>query len=164
MNYFEFYDLKPGFDIDEQVLKKKFIASSRLYHPDHFVLNSEHEQNNSEEQSAYNNRAYKILSRPESRLKYLLELKNSIHDEEVYTLGQDFLMEMLDLNDLILEDPERATTQLNTMEQDLYEEIKQILKSYDHDHVSMMDLHQLKDYHYKKRYILRIRENLNKIS
>ena len=164
MNYFEFYDLKPGFTIDEQVLKKKFLESSRLYHPDHFVLNSEVEQSNSEEQSAYNNRAFKILSRPDSRLKYLLELKNVIHDEEVYTLGQDFLMEMLDLNDLIIEDPASATTQLNNLELDLYEEISPVLNSYDHDHVSIEELHQLKDYHYKKRYILRIRENLNKVS
>ncbi|MEP7322258.1 MAG: iron-sulfur cluster co-chaperone HscB C-terminal domain-containing protein [Saprospiraceae bacterium] len=162
MNYFEFYDLKPGFILDEQVLKKKFLESSRLYHPDHFVLNSETEQTHSEEQSAYNNRAYKILSHTDSRLKYLLELKNAVHDEEVYTLGQDFLMEMLDLNDLILEDPANATAQLNSMEQELYNEIWPILKSYDHDQVSIDDLNLLKDYHYKKRYILRIRENLNK--
>ena len=87
-----------------------------------------------------------------------------IQDEEIYTLDQDFLMEMLDLNDLIEEDASAATAQLKQLEESLYTDILPVLQTYDHIEIIDSDLKRLKDYHYKKRYILRIRENLNKFA
>ena len=164
MNYFDFFGIKPEYIIDELILKKKFLEYSRLYHPDHFALKPTEDQESAEEQSAFNNKAFKVLSQPESRLKYILELKHVIQDEEIYTLDQDFLMEMLDLNDLIEEDASAATAQLKQLEESLYTDILPVLQTYDHIEIIDSDLKRLKDYHYKKRYILRIRENLNKFA
>ena len=83
MNYFDFYELKPDFYIDLNLLKSKFLSASRKYHPDHFALQSPEAQLQSDEMSAFNNRAYKTLSRPDTRLKYILELHELIQDEEV---------------------------------------------------------------------------------
>ncbi len=164
MTYFEFYGLKPGFNLDDSFLKKKFLEFSRLYHPDHFALSVGATQVEADEKSAFNNKAYKILANPDSRLKYLLELKDVIKDEEVYSLEQDFLMEMLDLNDLVTDDPAEAFVELNRIESNLYLSMKPVLESYDHDQLTESELTRIKDYHYKKRYILRIRENLNKFA
>ncbi len=162
MTYFELYDLKPAYFLNEAEIKSKFLQLSRKYHPDHFALNTDDEKIQADEMSSLNNKAFRILKHPDSRLKYLLELKQMIQDEEVYTLDQDFLMEMLDINDLVMEDPETAANQLDSIEKTIYQEIKSLLENYDHEKISPLELTQLKAYHYKKRYLWRIRENIEK--
>ncbi len=164
MTHFEFYGLRPTYVLDELLLKKKFLEYSRLYHPDHFVLADNEAQAEADDISALNNRAFKTLSDTDSRLKYLLELKGVIQDEEVYTLSQDFLMDMLDLNDLVETDPQAAQIELDRIEQSLAQEIRPLLLSLDMEHSDLALFTELKDYHYKKRYVLRIRENLDKFA
>lgn len=160
MTYFELFDLTPKYNIDENDLKARFLKLSRLYHPDRFVLKSDDDRNEAEEKSSLINRAYKILSNEDSRLKYLLELHNVIQDEEVYTLSQDFLMEMLDINDLILENREEAINRLSAKDHELFKNIAPLLAAYEFDSINALDLQKIKEYHYKRRYLWRLNENI----
>lgn len=98
-NYFSFYGLEPVFDIDTTLLKKCFLDKSRSFHPDFFGEDSE-AQMKAIEVTAYNNKAYKILSQPVARIKYLISL-HVAEDAEGGKLPNDFLMEMMDLNEKI---------------------------------------------------------------
>lgn len=164
MNYFDFYGLKPGLILDLKELKDKFLLYSRRYHPDHFVLQNESQQAEAEDQSALNNKAFKTLMDPDLRIKYVLELKGRIKEEEILTLSPDFLMEMMEINDLIQEDPARAKDQLKNIEIQLDEEVQPLLKSFDFDSPDEKDLDGIKEYYYKRRYILRLLDNLNKFA
>jgi molecular chaperone HscB len=57
---------------------------------------------------------------------------------------------------------EEMITSINRIEQDLMNEIKPLLKSFDESMVSEKDYLQIKDFYYKKKYLLRIREQLDK--
>jgi len=164
MNYFEFYGIKPALNLDLKELKNKFLQFSRLYHPDHYALKDETEQSQSEENSALNNKAYKTLLDPDLRIKYVLELKDRIKEEEILTLEPDFLMEMMEINDLITEDSERARTTLQQIEFQLYQDVQPVLAAFDFESPSEQALVDIKQYYYKRRYILRLMYNLNKFA
>ena len=101
MNPFAFFDITPAFQIDKQALRKLYLANQRKWHPDFHAGNPEmHMQ--ALQQTAANNEAYGILSDDYSRVKSLLSL-HQIDAEKEQVLPADFLMEMMDLSDLIEE-------------------------------------------------------------
>lgn len=63
-SYFELYDLPPTFKVDEALLKKKFYALSKEFHPDYYANESKEKQDEILELSTLNNKAYKVLSDP----------------------------------------------------------------------------------------------------
>lgn len=98
-NYFSFYGLKPSFDLDTTELRRLFLEKSREFHPD-FFENDNAAQSKAIDVTAFNNKAFKTLNVPVERLKYLIQI-NISDSEEQQKLPQDFLMEMLDLNEQI---------------------------------------------------------------
>ncbi len=98
-NYFKFYGITPAFSVDEKELKNLFLEKSRQFHPD-FYGDDMAAQMKAIEVTAFNNKAFKILSQPTERLKYLIQLHDENKDQ-AQTLPQDFLMEMLELNEQI---------------------------------------------------------------
>ncbi len=172
MNYFEFFNLKPAFQIDEGELKRRFYENSRKYHPDFYTLASEAEQAANLELSTLNNQAYQTLADPDRRMKYLLEYKGALAAEGNNDIPPDFLMEMMELNEALMElemapDAEALETlqhQLKAQEDTLYAEVAAILAAYDDDTATTQELAAIKDYYLKKRYLLRIRESLAKFN
>ncbi len=99
MNPFAFFDLAPSFKLDSADLRKRFLANQRKWHPDfHAADDQMHRQ--ALEQTAANNEAYATLSDAYSRVKCLL-LLHGIDAEKEQVLPQEFLMEMMELSDLI---------------------------------------------------------------
>jgi molecular chaperone HscB len=172
MNYFEFYDLPISFLLDENVLKKKFYANSKRYHPDFFTLESEERQNEILELSTRNTQAYKTLSDFDRRMKYILDLKGVLEEEGKNTLPQDFLMDMMDINEAIMELEfdfdetmyQKAIKDAQNIENQLFEEIKPIIETYQDQETTTSDLKKVKIFFLKKRYLLRILENLSKFA
>jgi molecular chaperone HscB len=106
-DYFSFYDLKPLYAIDKGELKQRYFNLSKQYHPDHYG-HSPSEQNDAIVISTYNNKAYKTLNNDIARAQYLVDL--CLNDNELADakLPQDFLMEMMDFNELIDEADENT--------------------------------------------------------
>ena len=172
MNYFEFFNIPISFLLEEADLKKTFYANSKKYHPDFYTLESEEKQLEVLEMSTLNNEAYKTLSNFDKRMKYILDLKGTLAEEGKNQIPQDFLMEMMDINENLMELEfdfdanvfERVGTELKSLETSLMNEVQPMLESYNDAASDEAILKGIKNYYLKKRYLLRIHENLNKFS
>ncbi|WP_291400767.1 Fe-S protein assembly co-chaperone HscB [Daejeonella sp.] len=172
INYFEFYDLPISFGIDEQKLKKKFYELSKRYHPDFYVNEDEEKQAEILELSTLNNKAFQVLSDPLKRIEYILALQNLLADGDKYVLPQDFLMDMMDVNEALMEmefDHDEVklaelTQMVDGMELSLFDELKQSTDEFDRREGKDVDsiLLTIKDIWYRQKYLLRIRESMNK--
>lgn len=172
MNYFEFFEIPISFKLDEAALKKAFYTNSKKYHPDFYTLESEEKQMEVLELSTLNNNAYKTLSDFDKRIKYILELKEVLGEEGKNQLPQEFLMEMMDINENLMElefdfdqsNFDKVQNDLKSLESDLLEEVNPFLENYDDNAPNEKELNAIKNYFLKKRYLLRIKENLNKFA
>lgn len=97
-NYFRFYGFEPEFDIDEKLLRQKYLQINRDFHPDFFALNPE-KQVEALQISSYNNDAFKTLETFDKRVAYYLSLYGLYDKESKAELPPDFLMEVIDLNE-----------------------------------------------------------------
>ncbi len=172
MNYFEFYDLPISFNVDAAALKKTFYGYSKKYHPDFYTLESDERQVEILELSTLNTQAYKTLSDAERRMKYVLELTGTMKEEGQNKLPQDFLSDMMDINESIMElefdaNPEaieRVKNDVQDIDNQLIATIKPVLDSYKHGESDSSVLEAVKIFFLKKRYLFRIFENLSKFA
>jgi len=172
MNYFEFFDIPIAFKLDEADLKSRFYEHSKKYHPDFYTLESEEKQAEILELSTLNNEAYRTLADFDKRMKYILEKKGILQEEGKNEIPQDFLMEMMELNEALMElefDFEEAIYQdalqkIQQAESAIFQEITTIIEHYDDQKATPAELSAVKDFFLKKRYLLRIRENLSKFA
>ncbi|NJB85682.1 molecular chaperone HscB [Lewinella marina] len=168
MNYFSFFGLRPSPRVDQAALKRSFYANSKRFHPDFHTLKDEEAQQEVLEKSTLNNQAYKVLADDDLRLKHLLEVKGVLGEEGSNQVPQDFLLEIMEVNEALMElefedDPSvrlKVTGLIDQLEADLDREVAPILESYDDETVSPQELEQLKDYYLKRRYLLRLREKI----
>ncbi len=172
MNFFDFYNIPITFLPDEGALRKTFYANSKKYHPDFYTLASEEEQEKALELSTLNNEAFKTLSDLDRRMKYILELKGVMGEEGQNNIPQDFLMEMMDINEGLMElefdydagAHQKVVTELEGLEKGLQEAVLPILKNYVDGAEEEAVLEAAKGYYFKMRYLLRIRKNLDKFA
>lgn len=172
MKYFELYDLPVSFLLDGKLLKRKFYQLSKQFHPDFYTLENEEKQAEILELSTINNEAYKTLSDFDKRMEYILKEKGVYSEEGKNKVPQDFLMEMMDINEALMElefDFDNATYEtakqnIKDLEAALYNEILPILKNYKDSTTSTTELEQIKDFHFKRKYLLRIQNNLAKFA
>ncbi len=172
MNYFEFYGIPVSFQVDEPALRRTYYANNKRYHPDFHTLSDPAQQAEMLELATLNNEAFQTLSDSDRRMRYVLQLHGLLQEEGQQTMAQDFLLEMMDINEALMElefdfDPERyqATTQkVDQLERDLYAGIRPTLERYTPESGTPEDLQRVLEYFLKKRYLLRIRENLSKFA
>lgn len=172
MNYFELYGLKEQFLLDDQQVKKIYLTLSKKYHPDFYSGADAAKQAEILELSTLNNKAFQVLGNFDKRMKYILQLHQYLEEEEKYTLPQMFLMEMMDLNELAMEvqfdpDPDKLEELLKHIEAaegNLLQSILPVLDRYDAASATPEDFHQIKEFYYKHRYLLRLREQLDKLN
>ena len=172
VNYFEFYGLPLSFNPDACVIKQQFYKFSKLYHPDFYINESEEKQAEVLELSTLNNKAYQVLSDPHKRLPYILELKGLLSEGEGYVLPQSFLMEMMEVNEALMDlqfdpDPvklESIKNEVAVIEQGITDEIAAVTASFEAQDLPAQEqsLLALKDLYYRSKYLLRIRESINK--
>jgi len=103
MNYFELFDLPMSFEVDKKLLTSKYYALSKKYHPDNFSQGTGAEQDQAQEKSSAINKAYRALKNKQSRIKYVLVLNGVSFEEGKEQMPQEFLMEMMDINEAIME-------------------------------------------------------------
>jgi molecular chaperone HscB len=169
MNYFEFYDLSPAFLLDEGLLKKRFLTKSKQFHPDFHTLESDEQQTEILEKATFNTEAYKILSNFESRMAYILELKGLKKEEGQEKLPQDFLMEMMDINENLMElqfdfdenNYQKVLSEIKNIEQENFFSVQSILQNFDFQATTNNDLEKIKIFSLKNKYLLRIQKTLS---
>ena len=169
MNYFQLYDIPETFYPDAALLKSKFYQLSRQFHPDRVAQAGEKEREEALQQSALNNMAFKTLGDADKIMAYILTINNVLEGEGKYALPAEFLMEMMDLNELVEEyenkpgDTALGQRAENDMEQafgQINDALEILCRSYDKDPSQKHLLIKIKDYYFRKKYLLRIKERM----
>ncbi len=172
-NHFELYNLPQSFNPVPAQVKAKYYELSRTWHPDRFAQAPMHERAEALRMAALNNDAYKTLNDPDRTMAYVLKLNGLLEEEEKYSLPPAFLMEMMDLNETVSEYEEAAqsgkpnnqaieamTGYLN----DWQDEIAPLIQRYDNGEHTTQLLLQIKDYYFRKKYLLRIQERIDRFA
>jgi molecular chaperone HscB len=168
MRYFELLELPVRFQVDKASLTRQYFRLQKQYHPDFFADADEAEQARVMEISSLLNKAYKTLQDPDETIKYILMEKGLMQEEEKYPLPNDFLMDMMELNESLMDakmegdtaamDNIRQTITLKA--QELYAHIAPIVET-DQEPLAEETLLPVKDYYYKKKYLNRILAGFN---
>lgn len=157
MNYFELFEMPVSFIVDKSKLALKYFELQKKYHPDFFAQSTEAEQSDTLEISSLVNKALKVLKNEDETIKYVLQLKGLLEEEEKYQLPPDFLMEMMELNEELSADTSR---QIKDIEKGLYTHVQPIIESFDDMSTTTADLLKVKEYYYKKKYLQRILDRI----
>jgi molecular chaperone HscB len=165
-NYFQLFELAPAFRVDKALVRKKYLELSRRYHPDYFANASEEAQQQALQMTADLNKAVKVFNNEDDTIRYLLQQKGLLEDEEKYALPPQFLMEMMELNEAA--DEARTTeakqaiqTKIAEVENEIYAPVQSIVERYQEGVSSEKELLQVKDYYFKKKYLRRLRQQLD---
>ena len=168
MNYFEFYNIAESFNLDEAALKKQFYSLSKQYHPDFYATEPDEKQQEILELSTLNNKAYQTLADPNKRLEYILKTHGLLEEGAKPQLPADFLMEMMDINERLMETDDAGqfgaiSAEVAGFEDDIQTEMNRLT----HDYTSLDDtakesrLNEIVNLYYRQKYLLRIKESLD---
>jgi len=115
------------------------------------------------------NKAYRTLSSKRERIKYVLEINGIDFVEGSEKVPQEFLIEVMDINEMIMEfkmDPENdlkddILKQLKRVDDELNEGIQSLFEEFNFQNKDEKQLLLIKDYYLKTKYIDRIVSNLD---
>ena len=168
INYFDFYDIPESFHPDVALLKKKFYSLSKQYHPDFYANESDEKQQEILELSTINNKAWLALSDPAKRLEYILRQHELLVDGAKPSLPGDFLMEMMDINERLMEVDDAGqlasiSAEVLAADDDINQKLHHLTIGYAQldDTAKESRLNEILDIYYRQKYLLRIKESLN---
>ena len=99
-NYFELFNLKTSFFVDDEALKKAYQAQVTRFHPDNFANKSQSEQLQALQNTSLVNSAYTALKTPLNRASYLLNLEDvNPFDEKDTNMDANFLVAQIELRE-----------------------------------------------------------------
>lgn len=169
-NYFSLFELPLSLRPDVAEVKKMFYKLSKQYHPDRVAQTDEAAKAEVLQKAAMVNDAYKTLSDPDKTVAYVLRLYKMLEEEEKYELPPSFLMEMMDLNEFVSdyeEAPENDTLKIKA-EQALAEQLEawenqmhQLIPLFEQAEEKEAVLLKIKDFYFRKKYLLRIKERFS---
>jgi len=164
MNYFQIFGLPVKLTVDKALLPKKYFELSRRFHPDFFANATPSEQQQALEITASLNKAFKTFQNPDDTIKYVLQLKGLLEEEEKYQLPPDFLMEVLEVNEQLMDIESSAVGNLQSavaqLQNEIYEPVKNIIENYSEGITTEKELLQVKEYYYKKKYLNRLNREM----
>lgn len=100
ITYFEIFNIPQKFEVDVQIVSKKFKDLQKIFHPDKVAQKSEEEIVISEKNSRLLNEAYRALRDPLKRGIYLLKLNGmTFEDSSEASVEPGFLMEIMEKNE-----------------------------------------------------------------
>jgi molecular chaperone HscB len=168
-NYFTLFDLPMSLCPDVASVKSRFYKLSKQYHPDRVAQTDEAAKADVLHKAALINDAYKTLSDPDKTMAYVLRMHHLLEDEEKYNLPPDFLMDMMELNESVsdYEDAPEKESLKNQAHQALVAQLGQwnaaiqpLLTAFEQAEDKEPVLLKIKDFYFRKKYLLRIRERL----
>ena len=99
-NFFELFDLKKSFNLDENVLLRAYQREISRFHPDKFSTNSESDQLQALQNTALINSAYSTLKSPLNRAEYILNMEGiNPFDEMDTSMDSNFLLSQIELRE-----------------------------------------------------------------
>ncbi|GGC11658.1 co-chaperone protein HscB [Marinobacterium zhoushanense] len=132
-NYFELFDLEPGFDVDQALLSERYRALQKQWHPDRFAHLSERERRLAVQYTAHINEALATLKSPLRRAQYLLLLAGrDTHGESGAQLDPMFLMQQMELRERLAQASDHADpeSELDTLREQADAELRSLLAEF----------------------------------
>jgi molecular chaperone HscB len=171
MTFFDFYNFEESFFIDKKLLRKVYLEKSRALHPDLAVKESFENSETELDLASFNNEAFTVLSDEMQTIKYILLLNDVPIDAKNAPMPNDFLLEMMDLNENIMEAKfEKNETVLNDLVNSINDISSSLTNSYfdilkEYNKALPIDernnlLLKARAYYLKMNYIKRLKENL----
>ena len=166
MNYFELFGIPVQLKPKPAQLSGKFFELSKKFHPDYTANEPAAIQAEALEKSALLNKAWKTFQNSDTTIRYVLMEKGLMQEEEKYELPPDFLMEVMDINEQLMDfdassDKDQLATIISQLSSEIYEPVKEIIENYKDDAVTQEELLQVKEYYYKKKYLDRMSRELS---
>lgn len=165
MNYFELFDLPVSFQVDYNLLKKKYDELSRNVSDDSLTAVGTPGSANKL------NTGFKLLQDQDRTIEYVLQLKGLSNHVDAPELDPQFMMEVMDINEELVElglDENRE--QLMNVEQKanrlmlkIYEDVAPIIANYKEDTATEEELLQVKGYYVQKKYLQSILDKIKGI-
>ena len=168
MNYFQLFDIPIQLAVEKGSLTRKYYQLSREFHPDYHSNAPVEKKEEVLQQSSQINKAYKTFQNSDETISYVLQLKGLLHADEKYDLDPDFLAEMLDINEALMElqmdpnDHKLAESEMQTKQliNNIYSEVAPIIENYQEGITTEKELLQVKEYYYRKKYLQRILDKI----
>ena len=166
MNYFELFEIPIDLFPEESEIRAKYYQLSKKYHPDINQAPDPEAYMQLMEMSGRINTAYKTLIDFDQRLKYILEQHNALNEENEQ-LSPEFLMEMMELNERISaattneDNYKQILDELEAADQNSIAALRSIWSGLSSTEILPKELAELKAHYYQRKYLLRIRQNLN---
>jgi molecular chaperone HscB len=166
MTYFDLFNIPIQLRVNTAPLTHKFFELSKQYHPDYVINGNEAAQSEALEKSALLNKAWKTFQHPDATIKYVLQEKGLLEEEEKYQLPPAFLMEVVEINEKVMEmddttDRSGLSSIISQLSAEIYEPVKEIVENYKEGLTTEEELLQVKEYYYKKKYLDRIKKELS---
>jgi molecular chaperone HscB len=161
MNYFELFSLPEKPVVDRTALAKKYFELQRKFHPDYHTDDTEAEQSDILELSSAVNKAFVIFKDEQKTIAYYMQINGFLEEEEKYNLPTDFLMEMMEINELLDDgESDKVKALIANTETQLDSEFYQILANCG-DKILEPEFLKIKDNYFRKKYLRRILDRLN---
>ena len=165
MNYFDIFQIPVQLIVNPAELTSKYFELSRQFHPDFYINETEEKQQEALEKTALLNKALKTFQNPDETLKYILQLKGLMNDDEKYQLPPVFLMEVMEINESLMDDAgeddsQRLQERIAALQNEIYSTVKPIIEGYKDGEATKEQLLAIKEYYFKKKYIDRIKKEL----
>ena len=169
-DYFAFYGLPESFRPDEAALKRHYYAKSRETHPDFHATSPPENQAEMLRQATLNTDAYRTLAHPDQRMAYLLRQHGLLEEGKQGQLPSEFLMDVMDLNEQLMElemdanptGTAKVAAEVTSLADTLDAGIEPVLAGYEQLPANHRPaaLQQICTYYLKKRYLLRIQQQV----
>lgn len=171
--YFNLFEIQESLQPDISLLKKQFYNLSKQFHPDRLVNSDEDTKADALQKVTTINQAFKTLTNKDLLINYILHIKDIIKTDEKQQVPSKYLIEIMKLNEAVsdYEDDlaneslkQAAYNSLQEHLQNLESSFEQISKTYSFQPNNQENLALLKDYFFKRKYLLRIQERILKMS
>lgn len=156
MNYFELFQLPLKPVVDKESVMNRYILLQKQFHPDFNPTGDAQLQDEVLQKSADINKAYKIFLHPDLTIEYFLKTMGILADDEKYKLPNEFLVEVMEINEILPDDSQQAKAAIEQLEVQLSNEVKSIVEGYGKGEEDEALLLKLKEIHFKKKYLTRI--------
>ena len=161
MNYFDLFGLPMQLAVDKSLLARRFRELGGEDDP----LHAPHGRSSHQEvqKSSILVAAYKTLMNQDETIKYVLQLKGRMHEEEKYEPDPEFIMQLGAINESLAELTEGEQDKIEAIElaikellKSTYAEVEPVIENYNEDTVTEKELLQVKEYYYRKKYLQRV--------
>ena len=136
-DFFQLFGFPRTYQIDTDTLMQRYRELQHSAHPDRFASASTQERRLSVQTAAHINEAYQTLKSPLLRARYLLEQHGIDALQQAPSLGDEFLLEQMELREQLAELQERPDPLLAFI--DMREDIGQRLRSLQQEFATLAD-------------------------